>query len=293
MLSIWLVFFFNIERILFGTDVNLFRSDTYIFVAVVALMTLLIPKLRTGAFAFLLIVATSLFLLVWYYDPSWTRHVSATSRSLNTPTLLTIIQVNAIILTGLLVRQITYDLDEFESVIANITFGHVGSRPQPFAEEQSAMYREIKRARRYERPLAVMALKVDDEAIEAALPQIVKDVQNAMMKEYTLAGIARTLNDNLQGFDIIATWKNHFLVVLPETPAQAVPHIALRLKNAVKSKLGVQLQIGAASLHNQAMTFERLINLAMENANSDDVALAPSSSNHNLKHKQHILTREV
>jgi len=293
MLSIWLVFFFNIERILFGTDVNLFRSDTYIFVAVVALMTLLIPKLRTGAFAFLLIVATSLFLLVWYYDPSWTRHVSSTSWSLNAPTLLTIIQVNAIILTGLLVRQITYDLDEFESVIANITFGHVGSRPQPFAEEQSAMYREIKRARRYERPLAVMALKVDDEAIEAALPQIVKDVQNAMMKEYTLAGIARTLNDNLQGFDIIATWKNHFLVVLPETPAQAVPHIALRLKNAVKSKLGVQLQIGAASLHNQAMTFERLINLAMENANSDDVALAPSSSNHNLKHKQHILTREV
>jgi GGDEF domain-containing protein len=121
----------------------------------------------------------------------------------------------------------------------------------------------------------------------------VKDVQNAMMKEYTLAGIARTLNDNLQGFDIIATWKNHFLVVLPETPAQAVPHIALRLKNAVKSKLGVQLQIGAASLHNQAMTFERLINLAMDNANSDDVAAAPSSSNHNLKHKQHILTREV
>jgi GGDEF domain-containing protein len=293
MLSIWLVFFFNIERILFGTDVNLFRSDTYIFVAVVALMTLLLPKLRTGAFAFLLIVATSLFLLVWYYDPSWTRHVSATSRSLNTPTLLTIIQVNAIILTGLLVRQITYDLDEFESVIADITFGHVGSRPQPFAEEQSAMYREIKRARRYERPLAVMALKVDDEAIEAALPQIVKDVQNAMLKEYTLAGIARTLNDNLQGFDIIATWKNHFLVVLPETSAQAVPHIALRLKNAVKSKLGVQLQIGAANLHDQAMTFERLINLAMDNANSDDVAAAPSSSNHNLKHKQHILTREV
>jgi hypothetical protein len=67
----------------------------------------------------------------------------------------------------------------------------------------------------------------------------------------------------------------------------------LRLKNAVKSKLGVQLQIGAANLHDQAMTFERLINLAMENANSDDVALAPSSSNHNLKHKQHILTREV
>ena len=38
--GVWLTFFFNIERIIFyQVDANIIRYDTYIFVAIVALIT--------------------------------------------------------------------------------------------------------------------------------------------------------------------------------------------------------------------------------------------------------------
>lgn len=291
MLSFWLVFFFNIERILFQANINIIRSNTYIFVAAVALITLLLPRLRGVSFAFLLIISCALFLLDWYYDPSWEKNVSSSFEHLNATTLLTIIQVNAIILTGLLTRQITYKLSEFEDIISNIIFNHIGKPPSPFPDEQSTMYREIKRARRYERPLAVMAMKIDEESVQVALPQMVQEVQKAMMKEYTLAGLARLLNDNLQGFDIIALWNDYFIIVLPETTADAIPSISQRLEKTIKEKLSIPVHIGAATFPDKAMTFERLVELAKTNA--DQQAETPILSGPKLNTEQPVLTREV
>ena len=287
ILSIWLMFFFNIERILFQADVNIIRSDTYIFVAAVTFVTLLLPKLRIWSFSAVLIFATSLFLFFWYQDPKWGKSVIPSFPHLNAIVLLTIIQVTAIILTGLLTRQITYSLSEFEEVIANITFGHIGKRPSPFSEEQSTMYREVKRARRYERPLAIMALKIGEEVMHDVLPQVVKSIQQAMMKEYTLAAIARILDDNLQGFDTIALRDDNFIVMLPETLDGQALHIAQRLEKAIKDKMDISVKIGIASFPREAMTFESLVELAMANADRrEEIGFL-------IEHKQHSLTQEA
>lgn len=280
ILSLWLIFFFNIERILLVDKVNIIQSNTYIFVAVVAIAVLLLPRLRGFSFSVLLIVLASLFLLDWYLNPSWEKNVSANFAHLNATALLTIIQLNAIILTGLLARQITYQLEEFEGVIAAITFSQIGKRPGVFAEEQGAMYREIKRARYYERPLAVMALKVEETSFQTALPHIIEDVQKAMMKEFTLASIARTLNENLHGFDTIALRDNYFIIVLPETKADAVPHIAQRVTKTITEKTGADLQVGTAIFPDEAQTFERLIEMAMENSNHRTVTRFEPSAQH-------------
>ncbi|MEW5958567.1 MAG: hypothetical protein AB1801_12625 [Chloroflexota bacterium] len=275
-MSIWLVFFFNIERILLDLDLNIIRSDTYIFVALVTLFAFLLPRLRNLSFALLLGSIASLFLVAWYQDPEWEQDVIRNLSHLNATTLLTIIQVNAIILTGLMARQITYGLSEFEEVIAGITFGHVGKRPSFFSEEQSVMYREMRRARRYERPLMVLAIKADQESLQVAVPRVVEDVQQAMMKEYTLAGISRILNDNLQSFDTIALHDDYFILVLPETSTDQLPQISQRLEKAVKEKMGLQLEIGAASFPKEAITFESLIELAIANANQPQKPIFPS-----------------
>jgi len=266
--GVWLTFFFNIERILFDqADANIFRADTYIFVAVVAVMPLLLPKLSNLAFASLLVAVTTLFLVIWYQDPRWGNHVAADYAHLNAVTLLVIIQIIAIILSGLLTRQISYALEEFEGVIANIIFGHIGKRPIPFGQEQSEMYREVRRAARYERPLAMIALKVDAEAIQVPPPRIVKDVQQAMMKEFTMAEIARVLDENLFGFDTIALRGNYFFVLLPETETKDLPYIAHKLKDTICEEIDIPVQIGTASFPEEAITFESLVELAVDNAN--------------------------
>jgi hypothetical protein len=271
ILIIWLIFFFNIERI--NSPVNI-RSYTYIFVAVVVALTLALSKLRQIPFLILLIIPVPVFLSLkalmerghWYENLLFGYALP-----------LTVTQVCAIILTGLLARQINYSLREFEGVIANITFGHIGRLPKPFSEGQGMMYREVKRARRYHRPVAVIALKVNDTDFQAMLPQMVKEVQQAMMKEYVMAGIARILDNNMHDFDTIAVRDSHFILVLPEIPAEEAVHTAQKLADAVKEQMKIKLQVGTAAFPNDAMTFERLVELALENAKKPvvDVVTTP------------------
>jgi len=254
-----MIFFFNIERI--NSPINI-RSYTYIFVAGVAALTLGLPKLQRIPFFILLVAPIPVFLVLktlmergdWYEN-----------LLLGNALPLTVTQVSAIILTGLLARQIYYRLREFEDVIANVTFNYIGKLPKPFSEGQGTIYREVKRARRYHRPLALIALKVNEADFQIVLPKMVKEVQQAMMREYTMAGIARILAENMHDFDTIAVRDNNFILVLPEISAEETAHIAQKLEDTVKEKMKVKLQVGTASFPNEAMTFESLVELALKN----------------------------
>lgn len=260
ILIVWLIFFFNIERI--NSPINI-RSYTYIFVAITVALTLALPKLQRLPFLVLLFIPIPIFLAFrafmergYWYDNLLTGYALP----------VTVTQVSAILLTGLLARQIHYHLLEFEDVISNITFGYLGKLPTPFTEGQGAIYREVKRARRYHRPLTVVALKINEADLQATLPQMVKNVQQAMMREYVLAGIARILNESLHDFDTIALKDNNFILVLPEITGPEADQMAQKLEEAVKEKMKVKLQVGTANFPEEAMTFESLIEQALENA---------------------------
>ncbi len=265
VLVIWLILIFNVERI--NSPVNI-RSHTYIFIVVAAIITLITPRLQSIPLLLLLLAPVPAFLWFKAFMESgpWYENLM---RGYALPVTLT--QISVIILTGLLTRQINRGLQEFEDVIAKITFGRVGQPPRPFAEGQGAMYSEVKRARRYQRPLAVIALKVDDQMINLALPKIVQEVQQSMLKEFLLASIARTINENTYDFDTIALHDNCFVVVLPEAPAEQIPMIAQRLEKALKENLDVKLAVGMASFPNDAVTFEKLIEVAISQAESSAV----------------------
>jgi GGDEF domain-containing protein len=109
---------------------------------------------------------------------------------------------------------------------------------------------------------------------------MVKEVQQAMMREYVMAGIARILDDNMHDFDTIAVHNNHFVLVLPEIPAEEAAQIAQKLEDAVKEQMKIRLQVGTATFPNEAMTFERLVELAIEKAQkSSGVLSAPKQIN--------------
>jgi GGDEF domain-containing protein len=270
VLILWLIFFFNIERI--NSPINI-RSYTYIFVALMVALTLTLPRLQRIPFLILLVIPVPVFLALkafmergFWYDNILIGYAFP----------LTITQVSAILLSGLLARQIHYSLREFEDVIANISFGYVGQLPKPFTEGQGSMYREVKRARRYHRPLAVLALKVNEADMKVVLPEMIKEVQQALMREYTLAGIARVLDENMHDFDTIALRDNNFILMLPEITGEEADQIAQKLETEVRQKLKVRLQVGAANFPNEAMTFESLVDLAMQNAQQQPVELPPT-----------------
>lgn len=274
ILSMWLMFFFNIERILLKTELNLIQSYTYIFVALVLVATLSLSKIRTGIFIFLVTFLVFLFLALWYNQPFWRRFPTFAVNQVTTITALTILQVCAIILTGFLARQVSKSVREFEDVIANITFNYIGIRPKPFLEVQDVLYQELKRARYYQRPLSIVALQVDNETIQTNLSQMVQQVQKGMMKEYMMARIARILDDELQGFNTLALRDDCFIVAMPEIDAAEIAGTMQNLEKTLKEKANIAVNIGMASFPDEAVTFETLVEQAVENIDRPQTVLA-------------------
>jgi GGDEF domain-containing protein len=197
-------------------------------------------------------------------------------------------------LTGFIARQINYGLREFEDVITDISFGQIGSLPKSFSEVQSSMYREVRRARRYQRPLSVVTLKIDEQSIQVALPKMIEAIQQEMMREYVFANVSRVLDENVDDFGTIALRDDCFIVVLPEKTPNEASAVAQRLEKVVREKIDVKLQTGMANFPDEAITFEELVNLAVQNVDQKVVSQQQEQAKQSVpeKPKQGIIPQE-
>jgi GGDEF domain-containing protein len=255
VLIIWLFLFYNIERLSEPVDI---AGVAYTFVPLTALVTLLVPRLRKVPVWALLGVPIPVFLLL----KAWGGY-----RVWGTAMPLTVTEICVIAVTTILARWASNGVSEFESAIAHITIGQVDTLPEPFSKGQAEMYREMRRARHHQRPLALMAVGVEEESIQVALDRMVQEVQQAMMKQYVLSDVARTLCDELEDYNTIAQKSDHFLILLPEVTSEQLGDLASRLHKIVSERVGVISQVGTASFPEDALTFESLVEKAVEEMN--------------------------
>jgi GGDEF domain-containing protein len=263
ILIIWLFFFYNIERL--SKPINITRV-AYTFVPIMAVLTILVSRLRKVPLGVLLVgpVPVVLVFKAWLGFRVW-----------GTALPLTVTEICAIALTTILARWVSNGLGEFESAIAHITIGQVGKLPEPFSSGQGEMYQEVRRARHYQRPLALMAIGIEQESIRVALDRMVQEVQQAMMRQYVLSGVAKTLCDELEDYNIIAQRNDHFLALLPEVKAGKLAGLIERLRKAVSEQVGVTLQIGTASFPEDAVTFQSLLEKAVGEMHKESEPGAP------------------
>jgi GGDEF domain-containing protein len=251
ILVTWLFLFYNIERL--SEPINITRV-AYTLVPFMAVLTILIPRLRKVPLGVLLVgpIPIILVLRVWLRYGIW-----------GTAIPLTVTEICVIALTTILARWVGNGMSEFEDAIANITIGQVGKLPEPFSTGQGEMYREVRRARHHQRPLMLMAIGVEEESVKVALDRMVQEVQRAMMKQYVLSGVSKILCDELADYNIIAQRNDHFLALLPEVTLEKLTDLIERLHKAVSERVGVTLQIGTASFPEDAVTFESLVEKAV------------------------------
>jgi len=253
ILIVWLFIFYNIERLSEPIDIT---DVAYTFVPFVAIATILFPRLRKIPLPILLVAPIPVFLVskLWVKSSVWGQSLP-----------LTVTEICAIALTTLLARWVGNGVSEFERAIAHITIGKDDQFPSSFSTGQADIYREVKRARHYRRPLALLAIGIEEQSIQVAIDRMVQEVQRAMMKQYVLSDVARVLCDKLEDYDILAQRESYFLLLLPEVTAEQSAELAGRLHEIVCEDVGVTLQIGAASFPNDAVTFESLVERAVEN----------------------------
>jgi GGDEF domain-containing protein len=278
-LIVWLFLFYNIERL--SEPINL-SSVGYTFVPLMAVLTILVPRLRKVPLAMLLVVPIPIFLMfkAWVGRPIW-----------GTAIALTVTEICVIALTTILARWASNGLSEFESAIANITIGQIGKLPEPFSIGQGEMYREVRRARHHQRPLVLIAIGVEEESIQVALDRMVQEVQQAMMKQYVLSDVARALCDELEDYNIIAQRNSNFFTLLPEVTPDKVTELIERLCRAVSEQVGVTLRIGTASFPEDAVTFESLVEKAVGEMEAEP-KLGPSPQPQRLTVEHHAIASE-
>ena len=166
----WLFFLYNIERL--SEPINL-ASFHYVFVIACANLVILIPWLRrTPFYKSLLLALPPFFALKVYFG----YEIAGT----NLP--ITVTEISAIGITMFLTRQVVSYLEQFHDIIGRLTIGRLEVGTHTFEEGQGHIYREIRRARVYKRPAALLAISIDEESADVSLSRFVRDAQEIALK---------------------------------------------------------------------------------------------------------------
>jgi GGDEF domain-containing protein len=260
MLISWLFFFYNIERL--SKHVNI-TTAAYILVPAVVVIIVLIPYLIKVHLSVLLLVPIVIFLLL----ETWMGGDKVWGAALP----VTLMEISTIAVTAILARWVSIGVNEFEGAVKNITIGHGGER----RTRQGEIYREVQRARAFQRPLTLVAVKADEASIKVALDRMVQEVQQAMIQQYVLARVSKTLIDELDDYNIVAKRQDHFLILFPEATPEKLSEVLERLRKAVQEQVGVTLHIGLASLPDDAATLEALVERAVADMQAHATSASP------------------
>jgi len=257
VLLVWVLSFYLADWL---TPQLTFTPAAKLFLPLTAVALLAVPRLLQVPLNFLLgALVAGLLITKW-----------ATGAPLLGSALpVTIIEAGAVAVTAVLTRQVSLSIRAFEEAVLHITMGQIGERRARYGE----VYREVRRARAYHRPLSVLAVRYERNSMKVAENRALLEAQEAMAKHYLLASLGRVLNESLDDYNIVARRDDYFLVVLPETPAEEVGETIQHLRQAGLDQAGAALHIGAACLPDDATTWDGLVEKATEEMQSDEALL--------------------
>lgn len=263
---VWFFLFYNVERL--GDPLNL-ASFVYVFALVLAVLILLVPAFQRISFVWLIVGSLfPYFLLKSLFGYSLAGR--------NIPIIVT--EICALGITIFLAAQLGRYLEGIKGVLASLTIGRLGQEAVPFDSGQARIYREIRRARMYERPATLLAISAPDESVELSIDYFIQEAQREIIKQYIAACISELLVGELQDCDIIAKRNNHFIALLPEMTQEKVTEIIARIKEHAGEKLSLNLNVGWATFPDEAVTFESLLAIAEKQMNTN----TKTKTNHEL-----------
>jgi hypothetical protein len=254
----WLVFLFNIERLIRPVDITKY---TYVFVTLVALVILLVPGAQRVSIWLLTGIPSLLLVLlqIWTRDPV-----------LGAEFPVTITEICGVVLTGIFAKEMNRDLHDFEGVVSKIAINHAGFSITPFEQEQRVMYKELKRARLYKRPLSLLRIHLNSASLQKELPHILENYKQGLINQMALASVVKALDRALFETDIIAYYENSLIIVLPELDAANLSKVVQKIQKTAKDDTEFDLEIGAANYPQDAVTFESLLEIATERVEKRD-----------------------
>jgi hypothetical protein len=149
-----------------------------------------------------------------------------------------------------------------EDALDQLAIGTATAPATPFSRIQGDMFREVRRARRHERPLSLLAVSARGAQPPPALAQVLEEARREGLDRFVGLKTKALLDEQTAGSAVIAEREGHFLVLLPEAERQEAERVAKRLEQAASERHGIALHFGIASFPHQEITFDKLLETA-------------------------------
>lgn len=131
-----------------------------------------------------------------------------------------------------------------------------------FEVAQSQIYTEIRRARRYQRSASLLAVSSGKKLNEVSNRMSIQRKNGHFVSDDITSRLAKLFVRELRDYDLIALRDDRFIILLPETDRENACETTRRLKAIANEQLGIELEIGLATFPDEAVTFERLLEIA-------------------------------
>jgi hypothetical protein len=177
---------------------------------------------------------------------------------------VTCMEFLALAITALIARWASFVFADLHAAAFGNLVGNFQNRSQAFATGQGDLYREVRRARVFERPLAFLAMEPAPGSIEAAKDRFTREVMLRMQRQYVDARLADLLSRRLKDCDVIARRNGHFVAALPEADRDAAIKVSRRLQMDARKELGIDLRFGICICPDEEATFIGLLQGAEE-----------------------------
>jgi hypothetical protein len=255
VLIAYLFLLFNIERI--NESINI-ASFVYVLVTFAAGLTLLLWRFSTRI--------PILGLIAPYYVIFFVLKVLLDYQIGGENLPITVLEMLSILITILIVRQISLGMWDFEETMLDLTIRQIGLPPRMYeTTETEELYREIKRSRRFQNPLTLLVMKprLDPSSIE--LSRTLIELQKTMATRYLQARLAKMLSETLRDYDLVATMNDDFVILLPEATTKDAEIVIDKICRDAQEQLNVEISFGATQFPEGGVTLMGLIATAEDN----------------------------
>ena len=254
---LWLCFFFTVERLHEPMNIS---SFVYVMTSLLSITVLLIPRVSDRIEIVLFVVSLVLLLGLksWLDYPTWGSALP-----------ITVTEALACGITIFLAGRLHRSVDAFQQAALRIAGASNLGLSTDFNEKQVDIFRELRLARNYERPLAVMTIAPQFGGNEQLMDKLVREVYRKAARQYVVGQLAELLLHATDGCATVAGRDDHLVVSLPEVDADSAKIMVEKIRKAAQSRLQIDLDVGCATFPDEELTLRGLLDRAEESMRSD------------------------
>ncbi|NIV11988.1 MAG: hypothetical protein GWN62_12165 [Aliifodinibius sp.] len=257
-----LAFIYNIERL--DTDVpNVINLQTYVYILVTVLVIVPIayPKIiNLGVFYGLVGWLAIYFIIKIVFYPENIPYFGSGN------IYLMVTELSLIFMTYVVSYQLTNYVKDIETTLETMMLFGVQKQIKELHKSEDFIKSEFYIGRRYNIPLSLLALELDDESVAVVFSKTIQEMQKRLSNRYAILHLTKVLRNHLRGSDnLLVDLENQRLCVLSfGTDSTGIKKLREKVMNISENELEVKIFSGLASFPEDAQTFEGLLEKSLE-----------------------------